>query len=113
MATDQQIAVMAKHYCVAAVWADCPEGTNPRVTREALRYAEQTCRRFVELIGPLFDEALQCKGYGSHPDCGFWDRDALGPLGDQLSEFCGWRKPIGEPEPYFCRGWLYFMGSTA
>lgn len=131
MATALQLQTMARHYVIAAIWADAPEGTHPRATKAAYRIALERCTRFVELIGPLFGQAIACEGYGAHPDCGniepacaamghdlyltsaghgagFWDRTELGDLGDKLSEFCGWRKPIDEPDAQFYRGWLYF-----
>jgi len=119
------IEIMARHYIIAALWADAPEGTNPRVTREAMQVARETCTKFVTLAGDLLAQLPE--SYFAHPDCGghveaaighdlyftsaghgvgFWDRD-LGELGDKLSEFCGWRKPISEPEAYFYRGWMY------
>ena len=133
MATPKQLAVMAKHYVIAAIWADCPEGTNPRATKESERIALERCTRYVELIGPLFDECVSRHddGYGMHPDCGrdepacaamghdlyltcaghgvgFWDRKELdeGGLGDALTAHC---KTMGEPDAYFYRGWLYFQ----
>lgn len=39
MATSNQLEVMARHYVIVAIWADCPEGTNPRVTKAAERIA--------------------------------------------------------------------------
>lgn len=137
MATEKQIEVMARHYLIAALWADADEGTHPRVTRQARAYALNACRAFVAAIGPLFDEAIEreSEGYGAHPDCGndepacaamghdlwftsrshgtgFWDRDALArdDLGARLSWFCGWRAKNGGPaEPYAhqYRGWFY------
>lgn len=134
MATERQIDVMARHYCIAAIWADCEESTHPRPTKAALETARRRCKRFVELIGPLFDQAMQCEDYGTHPDCGtiepkcaamghdlyltcaghgvgFWDRKELeaNGLGDKLTAFCGWRGPMGEPNAEFYRGWLYFQ----
>lgn len=133
MATEQQIEVMARHYILAAIWADAPEGTRPRAPGWVIERVKSRCIRFVELIGPLFDEAMACEGYGAHPDCGnieprcaamghdlyltsaghgvgFWDRDELGELGAKLSEFCGFRKPFDDPQAQFWRGWLYFTG---
>lgn len=131
MATKTQLDVMARHYVIACIWADAPENTSPRVTGAALAKARETCTRFVDAIGPLFDAAMARNGYGRHPDCGtiepgcaamghdlyltsaghgvgFWDRKELGDeLGAALSEFCGWRKTIPEPCPQFYRGWLY------
>jgi hypothetical protein len=132
MATPGQLEVMARHYLIACIWADAPEGTKPRATVSAFRKAMERCRTFAELAGPLLERAASIRAYGSHPDCGgvhpgyaaaghdlyltsaghgvgFWDRDCLREdgLGDQLSALCGWRKPIGEPCPEFYRGWLY------
>jgi hypothetical protein len=130
MPTKQQISVMAEHYLIAALWADAPEGTKPRITKQAREKARETCARFVELIGPLFDDAISCPGYGAHQDCGgidpacaamghdlwltsrghgtgFWGRQELGDLGEELSAFCGWGAPIPDPQPSFYRGWLY------
>jgi hypothetical protein len=132
MPTTEQLAVMARHYVIACIWADCPEGTHPRTTKTADAIALATCTRFAELAGDLLTEAVQRPGYGSHPDCGtehpgyaaaghdlyltsaehgvgFWDRDPLdeGNLGKRLSALCGWRNPIPEPQATFYRGWLY------
>ena len=140
MATERQLQVMARHYLIAALWADCEEGTHPRETRQARAYALDACRAFVAAIGPLFDEAMarHAEGYGKHSDCGndepacaamghdlwltsrghgtgFWGRDALarGDLGERLSSFCGWRAKgngPGEPCAYQYRGWFYIQG---
>ncbi len=124
------IETIAKHYLIAALWAECPEGTNPRVTKQAKDAALATCAEFAKLIEPeLWAKILECPDYWSHHDCGgnpegaighdlyltskghgvgFWDRDALpDDLGEKLSALCGWRKAIPEPEPYFYRGWMY------
>lgn len=119
--------LIAKHYLIACIWADCPEGTNPRATKQAIEAAKHTAAEFVKLAGPLLDELREYPEYWAHPDCGghleaaighdlyltsaghgvgFWDRD-LGELGDKLSAICGWNKPISEPCPQFYRGWLY------
>lgn len=90
---------IAKHYLIAAVWANAPEGTNPRAPHETQRVAQIIAERFAELIQPLWPElqAAGERGYGSHPDAGsveaalghdlwltsqghgtgFWDRDEL------------------------------------
>lgn len=123
------VETMAKHYLIAALWADCPEGTHPRATKQAQAQARETCAKFIGLIANLIPEILDCPAYWAHPDCdgkpeaaighdlyltsaghgvGFWDRDALPKeLGDKLSAFCGWRKAIPEPEVSFYRGWMY------
>ncbi|TXH52302.1 MAG: hypothetical protein E6Q97_16500 [Desulfurellales bacterium] len=128
-----QVETMARHYCIAACWADSEEGTNPRISSAAMVTARARCARFIDAIGPLFPQALARPGYGAHPDCGkieprcaamghdfyltsrghgagFWDRaelDADG-LGDALTKHCEHQSP----ETYFYRGWLHFM-STA
>lgn len=125
------VETMAKHYLNAAFWADKPEGTNPRVTKQALKIAKNTCWQFSEMIikSNLFDELSKYPEYWQHPDCnghieaaighdlyltsaghgvGFWDRDTIPrELGEKLSALCGWRKPIPEPEVNFYRGWMY------
>lgn len=132
MPTPDQIRVMADHYIIAALWADCPEGTHPRVTHQARRHALATCQAFAVAAGPLLEEAATRDGYGAHPDCGdthpayaaaghdlwltsqghgvgFWDRDPLkdGDLGDRLSTVAErYRGTYAE----FYRGWLYFRG---
>ena len=88
---------IAKHFCIAAVWADCEEGTHPRITATALENAERYARAFISENWELSVAALRADGYGSHPDAGsqaaafghdlwltarghgagFWDRDAL------------------------------------
>lgn len=125
----EQIEIMARHFLIAALWADCDEGTHPRVSRQAQDAARRICAAFVDRIGPgMFAEALAAPGYGSHPDCGnvwpqcaamghdlyltslghgagFWDRSDLNSdgLGDRLTEAC---KPC-RFDPEFYRGWLY------
>lgn len=122
------IETMKKHYLIAALWADAPEGTRPRITKQAGAQALKTCRCFAGLIAQHWPAILECTEYGSHPDAGsieaalghdlwltsrghgagFWDRDELTPeLREVLSALCGWRKAIPEPEPTFYRGWMY------
>lgn len=125
----EQIEVMARHFIIAALWADCNEGTNPRASRQAMDAARRLCAEFVDRIGPgMLAETLAAPGYGSHPDCGrewpqcaamghdiyltslghgvgFWDRSELdsNALGNRLTEAC---KPC-RFDPEFYRGWLY------
>lgn len=131
MATIEQLQVMARHFIIAALWAECPEGTSPRATKQAQRDALTICTRFAESADTLLDDAANRPGYGSHPDCGtlhpgyaaaghdlwltsqghgvgFWDRDELDAddLGDKLSALCQHARYYA----YFCRGWLYFSG---
>ena len=134
MASAEQLAVMADHFIIAAIWADAQEGTHPRATKKARAAALRICTRFAELAGELLDEATQREWYGSHHDCGtnhpafaaaghdlyltsqghgvgFWDRDELdeGELGDKLTAVCESMHFYHE----FYRGWLYFNGSDA
>ena len=131
MATDKQIEVMARHYVIAAMWADAPEGTSPRATKATMANAKRDCVKFCELAGDLIERAAARieDGYGRHPDCGtvepvyaamghdlwltrqrhgcgFWDRDELEAdgLGDQLTEVC---HAMGEPNHEFFGGWLH------
>lgn len=131
MATDRQIDVMARHYIIAAIWADCEEGTSPRATKAAIAAAKKECATFCQRAGDLIERAAarHADGYGTHPDCGsvepayaamghdlwltrqhhgvgFWDRTELDAdgLGDQLTEVC---HRMGEPNYEFYRGWLY------
>lgn len=123
------IELMAKHYLIAAMLADKPEGTNPRITRQAEEVAFKTCAKFTGLIAQYWDEILECPDYWVHPDfgghvegalghdlyltsaghgAGFFDRDALPEeLRETLTWLCGWRKAIAEPEVSFYRGWVY------
>lgn len=71
--TDKQIQTIARHFIIAAIWAECPEGTHPRATKQAVEAATVYVRHFLDMIGPaLFEQAMECKreGYGAHPDAG-------------------------------------------
>jgi len=95
-----EAAAIARHFMIAAIFADAPEGTAPRPTARALEVAEELAREFVAALGlPLFRACLDAyTAEGLHPDChgdacaafghdlyltldghgaGFWDRDAL------------------------------------
>ena len=125
--TPAQVATIAQHYLIACIWADGPEGTQPRATRAAESKARATVQRFVDLHPDLFAAAMACAdaGYGSHPDAGsaeaafgrdlylstarhgagFFDRRELGhDLGRKLQDAA---RSFGEPGAYFYRGWLY------
>lgn len=98
--TPAEACTIADHFLIAAVWADAPEGTNPRPTEKAHATARALAREFVEALGlPLFRACLDAyTAEGLHPDCngdacaafghdllltleghgaGFWDREAL------------------------------------
>lgn len=128
------IQTMAKHYLIAAVWADKPEGTNPRITKDAQAHAERICMKFAGLIAPFYADILACPGYWAHPDCdgapeaalghdlyltsaghgaGFWDRDTLPEeLGAKLSALCGHGKAMPQAYPECYRGWVYLHGGV-
>ena len=133
--TDAQI--LAKHYVIACVWADAPEGAHPRATREAIAHAEKRAWEFLEMIGPasleLAKRAYENRGYGSHPDCGndrpwlaamghdlwltsqghgtgFWDRNELYKKHRDQLDACA-RKFAGVTAEFY-RGWLYLRGGA-
>ncbi len=131
MPTTEELQVMANHFIVAALWAECPEGTNPRATKQAHAQALAICTSFAESAGALLIDAANRPGYGSHTDCGnrhsgyaaaghdlwltsqghgvgFWDRTELDAddLGNNLSALCRHARYSA----YFYRGWLYFSG---
>lgn len=124
------LRVMARHYVIAALWVDSPEGTCPQATRQAFDYALKQCDQFSAFIvrTGLHHTLLQRPEYWAHPDCmgkleaalghdlyltsvgagvGFWDRDALaeGELGDILTSYVkAWVK---HPDVECYRGWMY------
>jgi hypothetical protein len=128
-ATPKQIETIAEHYLIAAIWADKPDEYKGEVkpTKKAKAKALKDCAAFVELCGPLFDQAMSRweDGYGRHPDAGsaeaafghdfwltrqrhgvgYWDRKELDAdeLGDQLTARA---HEFGECYPDFYRGWL-------
>lgn len=127
MATPGQIQKVAKHYLIAAIWTDCPEGTHPRATTATEAEAFRQCKAFIDSNLGLFNAAMECAdaGYGAHPDAGsaeaafghdlwltrrhhgagFWDRNELpSALGDALTDAA---HAMGEPNYEFYRGWLY------
>lgn len=128
------LQTVVDHFLIAAVWADCPEGTNPRPCAESRAQAWRIVSEFVD-ANPLSYRAAMAReseGYGSHPDagsaqaafghdlyltlaghgCGFWDRSELGRLGERLTQACR-RSKFRYPSALFYRGWLYFYGVRA
>ena len=130
MKTDAEI--LARHYLVAALWADAPEGTTPRPTKQATEKARRIAWEFLEIIGPDAVARLEAHdGYGSHPDCGsdrphlaaaghnlwltsqghgagFWDRGLPDDLCDAL---CDAADRFSGIYPEFYRGWMYLHGT--
>ena len=129
--------IIADHYLIAALWADSPEGTNPRETRQAKRKALRIAFDFLDLIAgnDIIPRVIEChneSGYGAHPDCGndqpwfaamghdlwltsqghgtgFCDRDELTPdLRDKLTQYA---ERFSHVYPEFYRGWLYLHGN--
>lgn len=112
-ALDEMIA----GYLEAAVWANCEEGTNPRLPKSSQHKAAIDCMRFIDKNRVLVTQALLAPGYTAarlghdfwltrrHHGTGFWDRTELdGPLGRQLTEAA---QRFSEDcfEQY--RGWFY------
>lgn len=122
-----ELETVARHFCIAAQWADAEEGTSPRLAREALKTARGFAAAFIAEHPRKFRAAMECDGYGTHPDAGspaaafghdlyltaaghgvgFSDRAELGDLGYTLAEvihkeWCRWHV-----EAYQSRGWLY------
>lgn len=128
---EQQIKDAAAHLIIAAIWADKPEGTDPRATNAAKVSALAYVRAFVAAHPDLCAAAMERAGdgYGAHPDCGkagaaaafghdlyltacghgvgFWDRDELAAddLGDRLTEAV--QADAFHIDATFYRGWLY------
>lgn len=123
---EEQISVVAKHYVIAAIWADALEGTYPKASLASNLIAFDQCEKFIADCGPLFDQAMERfeDGYGTHPDAGsaeaafghdfwltrqhhgvgFWDRPELGKeLGQALTEKAHEAK---EANYDFYRGWF-------
>ena len=135
MFNKESIEIVAKHYCIAAIQADAPEGTNPRVSKDAMQTARERAAKFLALMGENLIQSVRdayYTGYGTHQDCGnkqpyfaalghdlyltcaghgvgFLDRDSLPEeTSTSLDALCGWRTPMGEANVSFYRGWLYF-----
>jgi len=130
-----EIDTITRHFLAAAVWADAPEQSNPRITRQAKAAARAFCAAFIEENMKLFLTAMKADGYGWHNGtrnpaaafghdlyltqaghgAGFWDRDGLAftpagytdTLGNLLSKKCGHGTRFFA-DLVFCRGWAYF-----
>lgn len=64
MLTDKQIELIARHFIIAAIWADAPEGTSPRASKQAETRAADVVRQFYAAHAADVDEALTRDGYG-------------------------------------------------
>jgi len=130
MATPGQIQEVAKHYVIAALWADSDEDTHPRCPAKTHAVAFNICKRFIDQNNDLFNAAMAraSVGYGSHPEAGsaeaafghdlwlttmghgtgFWDREELEAdgLGKKLTAAC-MLFSFSYPDFEFYRGWLY------
>lgn len=124
---------IARHFIIAAIWADAPEGTQPRATRAAMQAARVYVGRFTAAYPELCEAVLDCEDYGWHNGqrdaaaafghdlyltarghgVGFWDRDTLKDreLGERISAPFFIESRRWHIEPQFYRGWLYFVGS--
>jgi hypothetical protein len=124
------IELLVKHYIIAALWADAPEGARPRATKQAQAVALKMCRDFADKAEKQIETLKQYPAYWAHPDCGgrieaamghdlwltsaghgvgFFDRDTLpATLREELTDLCG-----RAPEAEFYRGWLYLHGGAA
>lgn len=124
----EQLETITRHYLAACQWADCPENTNPRVTKSAENVARVFCEDYIIKCGRLFEQAMACADYGWYNGkrdalaafghdvyltsvghgVGFWDRDALqeNDLGQKLTDvFKGMKTPYAE----FYKGWVYLI----
>lgn len=101
--TEQQLNIIARHFLIAAIWAEAPEGLEVQWTASAA--ATTRARAFVEAFCVRYPVTVRLMlarpGYGAHPDAGspeaalghdlyltcaghgagFGDRQELGTLG--------------------------------
>jgi len=127
------VDTIVKHFLIAAIWADAPEGTNPRVTKEARDWATSFVQNFIGSYTYTVREVLGMPGYGNHPDIGspeaafghdlyltcaghgvgFQDRKELDQghdrlhLGEYLYNEIRQSHQEWHIEPQFYRGWMY------
>jgi len=134
--TDAEI--VARHYLIASLRTDAPDGTNPRITKQASDKANEISWQFLEIIGQdairQVEEAYRVGDYGRHPDCGsdrpwlaamghdlwltsqghgtgFWDRQSEG-IGEELGDYLTRQaQRFSGIHPEFYRGWLYLHGT--
>lgn len=111
----KDIETIAKHFVIAALWADAPDEVDAphyEAAPEVMPAVIEFCRAFVERNRGMYDAAMEraSAGYGSHPDAGspqaafghdlfltvaghgvgFWDRAELDENGlcEALTEAC-------------------------
>lgn len=135
MINKSELETVTRHFLAAAVWADAPENTRPRITRQAKAAARAFCEAFIEENLKLFLTTMQADDYGWHngrrdpaaqfghdlyltqagQGAGFWDRIGLAftpaggddTLGNMLTKKCGPGTRFFA-DLVFCRGWAYF-----
>ena len=87
MGEQMNIDQITEGYLCALQWADCEEGTNPRISNQARKAARAECELFTTHCGILADRAIELIGAhrfgflfrlnsGGHGS-GFWDEKAL------------------------------------
>jgi hypothetical protein len=126
-----EIETAARHFVIAAIWADGPEGKQIRSGPESDAIARAFVQQFAGAWPVECEQVLSADGYGSHPDAGspaaafghdlyltcaghgvgFWDRRELGEAGRRISDRirADWRRWAIESYPYRRR--LYFCVS--
>ena len=135
MINKSELETIAAAFLAAALWADAPENTSPRITRQAKAAARAFCEAFIQENLKLFLTAVRAEDYGWHNGrrdpaaqfghdlyltqaghgAGFWDRVGLAfmpaggddTLGNMLTKKCGPGTRFFA-DLVFCRGWAYF-----
>lgn len=121
MINDRDRVRLADAFCIAAQWADSPEGTHPRISKSARIVAGYYASAFIDEHEDLYAAAVAAQGYGEEDfardlyftaaghGTGFWDRKELevGDVGEKLSDAIrkDFRKWWIEPE--FSNGWMF------
>lgn len=87
--TNDQFQQMVDAYVHAAEWADKPEGSSARFSKGSRVVAAKDCRKFLDAVGTLADQAIALRGYSACQfgadfwltrcghGAGYWDRDEL------------------------------------
>lgn len=132
MTDNLSLKTIAAAFLEAALWADAPKNTSPRITREAEINACAFCAAFIKENLELFNAAIRADGYtlvqfghdlyltqAGH-GAGFWDRAELAvmpagrsyTLGTLLTDKCGRGTRFFTDVELF-RGWAYFRWKDA